>query len=237
MDMQAYISEIKLKLGGSILNLELTDAQFESIVNSALREIQRYINTTRIITVDMPKDKNVINFTGSKVSSVVAVYRAVTDSIVDNTNMADPVYASQLQILSGAGGAYNINDWAYNYASWNTLSQIKNTMSTDLVFRYDKTSENLYINFNSGRPSKITIEYIPRYDDVSEIVSDYWIDKLLNLSLALSKVALGRIRSRYTQSNAQWSHDGELMLQEGNAELAAIREQLVINSDLFLPID
>lgn len=236
MNMQSYISDIKLKLGGGLLDLELTDAQFESIVNSAFREIQRYINTTKLITLDVPRDKNVINFSDFKVSSVVAVYRVVSNEM-GNTNMADPVYASQLQILSGAGGAYNIQDWTYNYAAWNTLGQIKNTMSTDLMFRYDKSNENLYINFNSGKPNKVTIEYIPRYDDVSEVVSDYWIDKLLNLSLALAKVTIGRIRSRYTQSNAQWSHDGEILLEEGNTELTNIREQLVNNSDIFLPID
>ena len=57
---------------------------------------------------------------------------------------------------------------------------------------------------------------------VSEIVSDYWIDKLVLLATALTKVTLGRIRSRYTQSNALWSQDGEALLSEGNAAISLL---------------
>ena len=83
--------------------------------------------------------------------------------------------------------------------------QIRNTLSTDLAFRFDRNSNLLYINTSSGTPTYITIEYIPRYDSVEEIESDFWIDVLLKLSLALTKITLGRIRTRYTQSNALWT--------------------------------
>ena len=53
------------------------------------------------------------------------------------------------------------------------MMQIRNTASTDLAFRFDRHSNRLYININGDEPTNITIEYVPRYDDVSEIVSDY----------------------------------------------------------------
>ena len=251
MDMQAYIDEIKMKLGGNILKLEIDDQGLMQIMNSALREIQRYINTTKMVTLDLPQTGNMIDLSGRKplysfgkeipsikVSSVATVYRVTGDGVAaGSANMADPVYASQLQIMSGAGGLTNIGDWALNYASWNTLTQIKNTMSTDLAFRYDKSSECLYINFNLGKPKHITVEYVPRFDDVSEIVSDYWIDKLGRLALAMTKITLGRIRTRYEHSGGSWSMDGQLLLDEGNTELTELREHLTANADLFLPID
>ena len=83
----------------------------------------------------------------------------------------------------------------------------------------------------------ITIEYIPRYNDVSEIISDYWIDMLIRLAVALTKVTIGRIRTRFTQSNALWTQDGELILEEGNTELAELRQHLMENSQLVYPID
>ena len=86
--------------------------------------------------------------------------------------------------------------------TWNTLLQLRNTTSTDLAFRYDKASNKLYINIASDIPTTITIEYVPRYDTVEDINSDYWIDALMKLCVALTKVTLGRIRTRYTQSNA-----------------------------------
>ena len=110
-------------------------------------------------------------------------------------------------------------------------------MSTDLNFVYDKTKNYLYINCPFDKPTNITIEYIPRYDSVDEIVSDYWIDKLCRLSVAYGKIALGRIRTRYTQTNALWTMDGEQMLTEGNEELVNIREELVNNTNLMNPID
>ena len=58
------------------------------------------------------------------------------------------------------------------------------------------------MNVASNFPDKITVEYIPRFDSVEEITSDYWIDMVMRLSVALTKVALGRIRTRYTQTNA-----------------------------------
>ena len=82
------------------------------------------------------------------------------------------------------------------------MLQIKNTLSTDLTFIYDKAKSYLYINCAYDKPNQITIEYVPIYEDVSQIVSDYWIDKLCRLSLALAKITLGRIRSKFTQSNA-----------------------------------
>ena len=99
-----------------------------------------------------------------------------------------------------------------------------------MAFRFDKSTNNLYINISTNAPSTVTIEYVPRYDNVEEITSDYWIDILMRMSVALTKVTLGRIRSRFTQSNALWAMDGETLLAEGNAELDALREHLVNNT-------
>lgn len=48
----------------------------------------------------------------------------------------------------------------------------------------------------------ITIKYIPKLRDVESIKSDYWIDILIRMSIDNTKIYLGRIRTRFTQSNA-----------------------------------
>lgn len=239
MDKQAYIDEIKLRLTGGVLDLELDDATIDALINSAFREVQRYIDTTKIITIPY---QPCIDFTDCKVNAVVRVYRAegyigTGGMYSDGTMPVDPMYASQWQLLSGVGNLYNFSDFVLNYASWNTLLQIRNTTSTDLAFRYDRQGNHLYINIATGAPKLITIEFVPRYDDVSEIISDYWIDIIMQLSVALGKIALGRIRSRYNLSNALWVQDGERILEEGNAELSALREKLSANTQLCYPID
>ena len=237
MDMSAYIDEIRLKLTGSVLDLELDDETLQRVVNSAFREIQRYIDTTKIATIPYSK---CIDLSDCGVSSVVRIYRANVYMGTESSspsNQIDPMYASQWQILAGNGSGYNISEWIYNYSAWNTMKQIRNTISTDLAFKYDKHTNRLYINVAYNEPKFITIEYIPRYNDVSEIISDYWIDMLIRLAVALTKVTVGRIRTRFTQSNALWTQDGELILEEGNTELAELRQHLMENSQLVYPID
>lgn len=243
MDMNAYREELRLKLTGGLLELELQDETIDSILNSALRELRRYIDSTKIITIPYSKCihlSEVKDIDGSpiKVSSVSRIYRTTGFAASDEGyGVTDPMLASQWQLVSGTGNMYNFQNYMYNYMSYNTLMQIRNTSSTDLTFMYNKEANDLYIDCSTSIPSKITIEYVPRYDSVEDIKSDYWIDMLMRLSVALAKVAVGRIRSRYTQSNALWQQDGQQLLDEGNSELNEIRQYLSDNATLLYPID
>lgn len=236
MNIEAYKEEIRLKLAGNLLDLEIGDEQLTAIINSAFREVQRYIDTTVLITIPYA---NCIDLSKYKVNAVVAIYRTqgyLTDS-ESHEGMIDPMYAAQWQLVSGVGNLYNFTDYAYNLAAWNTLLQTRNTLSTDLAFRYDRSAGKLYINIATDKPDKITIEYVPRYDNVDEIHSDYWIDIISRLSVALAKTVVGRIRTKYKINNSLWQIDGESLLAEGNAELAEIRGFLSTNTQLFYPID
>lgn len=238
MDISAYRNEIKTELTGGVLELEIADTDLDKIINSALREIQRYIDSTRLVTVPY---SGCINLKEYNVSSVSGVYR--TDGLISAAqsqgvgSTADPMWAAQWQILSGTGNIYNLSSYSLNYAAWNTLLQIRNTFSTDLSFRYERDTQNLYINVSNNTPTNITIEYIPQFQDVSEVHSDFWVDVLLKLALAKTKIILGRVRSKYTQSNALWTLDGATLLQEGNEELIGLREKLQANTQLVYPTD
>ena len=83
----------------------------------------------------------------------------------------------------------------------------------------------------------VTIEYIPKLKSVEDIQSDYWIDILIKYCVALTKVVLGRIRTRFTQTNALWTQDGERILDEGNNELKELREVLRVNSNMVFVLD
>ena len=240
MDKKAVRDEIKLNLTGGVLDLELTDEVLDRLIDSALREVQRYIDTTKLITIPY---NSCIDMTEYKVSSVSRVFRpkgyVIADSDIENPDQAayaDPMYLGMWQMMSGYGNLYNINDWIYNYSAWNTALQVRNTISTDLIFRFDKSSNKLYINCAFDVPDKITIEYIPQYQDISQITSDFWIDIITRMSTALAKVAIGRIRTKFTQSNALWSLDTNI-LTEGQEELNNLREQLRTSTQLTYGID
>ena len=241
MTKTEYIDEIKLQLFGyDYLESELDDTALGKVVDSALAEIRRYIDTTKLITIPYAK---CIDLTGFNCINVTRVYRTEGHGDVSDNAFADPMYAQQWMIFSTGGTIYNLQNYLLNYLSYNTLLQMRNTTSTDLAFKEDLGRENgqlyhkLYINTAYEQPQMITIEYVPRYLDVEDIVDPYWEDILKRLSIALTKIILGRIRSRHTLTNALWTQDGEIILAEGNAEIEKLREELRVNSQLFYPID
>ncbi|MBQ6627828.1 MAG: hypothetical protein IJH65_03255 [Methanobrevibacter sp.] len=117
------------------------------------------------------------------------------------------------------------------------MQQIGSTFSTDLDYHEDQSGGKLYINFTEAAPPKITIEYVPKLEDVNEIKGEYWTDILLRLSLAHTKITLGRIRTRYTLNDAIWAQDGETLLTEGKEELNALRERLEAQANFTYPVD
>ena len=240
MKLDEIIDELKIELTGYILDMEITDETLVSVVKKALRELTRYWDESRLITIPFASCiKLEGEFFREEVSSIVKVYR--TEGFGEPSEglsvMNDPLQMAQFAIFSNGGTMYNLQDYVMNYASWMTMYQIKNTMSTDLAFREDRHDNKLYISCGNSRPSMITVEYIPKLKSVEDIKSDYWIDILIRLCVAMTKVVLGRIRTRFTQSNALWVQDGERILDEGNTELKELREILRINSNLIMLTD
>lgn len=239
MKLEDVLDEIKLELTGYVLDMEINDETLVSVVKKALRELERFWDETTMITVPFASCIDLEGeFFREKVSSIVKVYR--TEGLGDANGisvMNDPIQMAQFAIFSNGGTMYNLNDYVLNYASWMTMYKIKNTMSTDMSFREDRHNKKLYINKSMSAPNFVTIEYIPKLTCVEDIVSDYWIDILIKYCVALTKVVLGRIRTRFTQSNALWTQDGEKILEEGNTELKELREILRINSNMTYLID
>lgn len=249
MTLQEYVDEVKLHLTGGILNLELPDETIAQVVKKSLRELQRYIDETKLVTVPFSKcidlgpytDKDGVEHPGFNSSAIVSVYRTQGYTGDQNTGITesdvDPMYAQMWMSFSNGGTMYNLNDYVMNYLSYNTLLQMRNTTSTDLSFKEDKLGHKLYINTAFDNPVSITIEYIPKFENVEEIVDDYWKDILVRLSLAQTKVLLGRIRTRFKQSSALYTDDGDTILAEGQEELKELRTMLDENSQLNYAID
>lgn len=239
MKLEEIIDEIKLELTGYILDMEISDETIVQVVNKALRELERYFDESTMITVPFASCINLDGeFFREKVSSIVKVYRSegTGESTQGISAVADPVYMVQFAIFSNGGTMYNLQDYIMNYASWVTLGKIRNTISTELSFREDRHNKKLYI-YNYQAPAMITIEYIPKLTTVEDIQSDYWLDIMIRYCVALTKIVLGRIRTRFTQTNALWTQDGDKILEEGNTELKELREMLRINSNMVYIID
>ena len=241
MDLDAYREEVKFKLTGGVLDLEIDDSAIDKVIEMSFREILRYIDTTELLTVPYERCIDLKKYNVEAIT-IASIYRAegfISDNpdAVSGISMSDPMYASQWQLLSGTGNLYNFQDFIYNYGSYNTLMQIRNTTSTDLQAYFDRKNQKVLVNLSTGKTRKITIEYVPLYKDVSEVFSEYWQDIIIRMSVANAKISLGRIRSRFKQSNTLWTQDGETLLSEGNAELDKLREELKADTMLCYPID
>ena len=235
MKMRDYVDEIKLNVTGGVLDLEIEDATIEKIVTSAMRELQRYICSTKIITLPY---EPCLDLSEHKINAIARVYRAQTgDNASTQESIADPMSISMWQVYGGVGSIYNIQDSLYNYGAYSTLQQICNTLSTDLSWYFEDSDKKLYINTSMESGANVTIEYVPRYESVEDINSDYWIDFLMRLSIALTKVTLARIRGRFSQSNALWGQDADTLLSEGQNELNELRAYLQKNTQLLYCID
>ncbi len=237
MKMDAYLDEIKMELTGGVLDLELDDTQLQKIVNSSLREIQRYVCSTKIITIPY---KKCIDLSEYKVNAVVRVYRANADGVFSESSASysetDPMQVSLWQFTNSLGNMYNFTDYANRMISYSTMQQIQNTMSTDLNFYYQDDEKKLYVNTTVAEGSNITIEYVPRYDNVDEVKSDFWIDVIMRMSKATAKIVIGRMRKKYIQTNSLWQLDTDI-LTEGQTEINELREYLQKNTQLIYPMD
>lgn len=243
MNLKDYVEDIKLKLTGGVLNLEISDEVIEKTVLNSLREVQRYIDTTKLITVPFAKCIDLDDFNCSSVTSIYrtkAFLASENDMKQIDSGDLDPFQTQMWRVFSNNGNMYNLQEYILNYMSYNTLNQMRSNSSTDLSFKEvnnKKDGHKLYINVMYNSPTNITIEYVPKIIDPEDVVSDYWIDILQRLALAQTKILLGRVRTRYVQSNALFTQDGDRMLEEGTTELSELREVLRTNSQLFYPID
>ena len=234
-----YIENIKLVLTGGILELEIPDNTLAKVLKRTLQIVQRYIDSTEFMTVPFA---SCIDISNSEISSVSRVFRV--EGTIGNTSetgmpqsVIDPMYVQTWMAFTNGGSMYNLNDYVLNYASYNTLLQMRNVTSTDMAFKQDHSAGKLYINSGFDSPHFITIEYVPVYKNVEQIKSDYWIDIVQRLAIAETKIILGRIRTRYTSSSSLWQQDGETILNEGVEEEKALLERLTANSQIIYPMD
>lgn len=224
MTIQEYIDEVEFSLGAPVVNLEIK-GYTERFIMRAFRELKRYISTPSFITV--PYAGTAIDLSSYNVYTVINVMRN------------QPTYGTFIQdadVFSLASSYYNMNN-IDNYTNRMLILQQRNTISTDLDYLWNPDTKQLLISTNPPFPPALTIQYVKDFKDVSEVTDPYWVDILLRLSIAYSKQALGRIRSKYKLQGAQYDLDGDTLIQEANSEIETIRNHLIENCDINYPID
>lgn len=226
-EIDDYVKYIKMQMGGSVVDLMVEDQLPFIIEKIALEELKNYMHTIYTMTCAYAP---MIDLEGKDVENVKYILRnnhnAMTITGLD-TNLA--IYQQN--------GAYAINRWAKDQMVYNLqISQIRNTLSSDMDFNFDKVNEKLYIYAQYPIPQVITIGYTPLITNVNQIFNHYWISYLRRFALAFTKESEGRIRSKYTLNSANFSLDGQQLLSEAQSELAQIRDELSQNVNIMQTI-
>ena len=225
MTMEEIVDEVSFMLGLPA-NDNVENLQIEKAVNLAFRELKRYIKTPVEKTVPFAtriKLSDVGIYT-VKVLNVQAAYPRIglTMSSIDSGNVFQ--VAASVNVYSGIGNTSSIN--IDPIMSEMAMAQVRNAISTDFQWDYDSSNDVVYCTHKDPRPAAVTVRYVPILQDVSEIKSTTWTDYLVRLSEAHMKRALGRTRSKYKITGSNIELDGDVLLQEADADLKQIREEL-----------
>ena len=225
MTMDEIVDQVSFMLGLPA-NDNVEDLQIEKAVMIAFRELKRYIKTPVEKTIPFLHRIDLVA-NGIVTKKILAVLPAqprigLTMSTIDSANVFQVAAAVKTYSYIGQSGIINIDPIVTEMG----MAQVRNTLSTDLQYDYDSSNQVLYITQREPIPAQVTIRYVPDFQDVSEINNDTWIDYLIRLAEANMKKALGRTRSKYKIAGSNVELDGDVLLEEANKELEAIRTEL-----------
>lgn len=222
-ELNDYVNYVKIQMGAPTVSLACEENIPFIIEKVAFEDLKNYMQTTHTLSCAYAPT---INLEGKKVANVKKVLRNRNNNMTI-TGMDTNMFIYQTQ------GQYGMNQWAKDQITYNLLiNQVRNTLSTDMDFQYDKVNEVLYLYAQYPIPSQITILYVPEFESVDEIYVPYWMSYLKRLSVAYVKETEGRIRSKYTLNSATYNLDGNTLLSEAQSELAQIRSELNENINL-----
>lgn len=225
MTMAEIVDQVNFMLGIPS-NDNVESQQVEMAVTIAFRELKRYIKNpvdktvpfaTRIYLPDVGIDTLNVLYVQASYPRI-----GLTMSSIDSGNVFQVAAAVNTYSSIGQTSSINIDPIVTEMA----MAQVRNTLSTDFQWKFDVDNQVIYCTHRDPRPTHLTIRYVPNYKDVSEINSPVWIDYLIRMAEANMKKSLGRSRSKYTIEGSNVSLDGETLLEEANAELEKIREEL-----------
>lgn len=236
MTMEEIVTEVSFNLGLPTSENN-SQQQIETGVMIAFREIKQYMKTPVDKTVPFATRIDLIanNINTRKVLSVFAARPRVglTMSSIDGGNVFQTAAAANVYSQVGNTAAFNVNPIMTEMA----MAQVRNTLTTDFQWNYDRHNQVILIAHRDPRPSEVTVRYVPDYKDVSEITNEIYVDYLIRLAEAHIKKSWGRTRSKYVIESSNVRLDGEALLSEANAELEQIREELQSKRNKFVVLN
>lgn len=235
MTMDEIVDQVSFMLGIPA-NSNVEDLDVRKAVFIAFREAKRYMRTPTFKTVPYARRVD-LEKNGIKAVQVRSVYPAQPKM---GLNLSNVESGNVFQLAAAVNAGAMLNSTTGNLdpiINQVAMAQASNVLATDWQWTFDQPNQALYITCKAPRPGQVTIEYVPDFQDVSEVKSLAWQDIIVQLSEAYMKLALGRSRSKYTIEGSNVSLDGETLLSEANAQLESLRERMESKSNRLVALD
>lgn len=243
--------KIKRRLGSPMVKIELDDTQIFDNIDYARQKFIKWAtdNATQetYMTLllrggqtlyDMPA--NTVEVLGYTISTMGSIHTLFTiENYLYQMGMFDQV------IMRGGGNDYTLVSY---HIARGFLETVRRYVVDSYNFKYHKYTNQLEINppppsssmtsvTSAGPSGNVYVENTPGYlllrtyqiEGTDEDL--YESDWLLDYTTALTKISLGRVRSKFANfaavgSNVGLSMDGDTLLQEGQSELEKLEERL-----------
>ena len=128
----------------------------------------------------------------------------------------------------------NLKEFSLSFESISEdIKNLNSSFDGNLQSKLDKIYGEL--SSQAGKAKNLASQVDAFMSSTARYISS--IDNLIRMAVANAKIVIGRIRTRFTQNNALYAQDGEKLLEEGNTELAELRQHLIENRNVFYPID
>ena len=205
MDIASTVIEHKLMLGGSRVNIEISDADIEALVMKAYRLIKPKVSQKTFITVPYAPCIDLSSY------HVLDVLRCLSANMNYSTN--------------GTEILFDFEAYTQRTNPMNPVQSIQNSLYTNANIGFEFYDGNLYLGQACGY-NWITAECIVDIQDITALEDERAIAWIESYSLALCKEVLGRIRAKYRPANSPVENDGETLLQEAQQEKSELMSEL-----------
>lgn len=232
---QKLIKEIKLSLGGGIIEIELTPDHYDLAFDIALdiyRQKSENSTEERVAFLDLQRNQQTY-FLPEDVIEVREVWRRGVAGTAGGGSYFEPFaasFASQF-VMTGTGDAGDI-------ITFELFSEYQNLIGTMfgqyVTFYWNRTSHRLDLQRDIKDQETILLQiYCYRPEEVL-LQDPYARPWLRRMSIAQAKMQLGQIRSimgSYPGPNGGVTLNGPQLVQEAQAEIALLEDELRKGSD------
>lgn len=231
----SIIKWIRRKLGDPPIRVELNDDQINDCIDDALDEVSPWIVQRQFITVPAAR---CIDMTEYKPAYVIYVHKASSTATDGNSPQLDIFNPySYTVITSNRAMVYDrLEQIIYSRSN----STLKDNISYKLIKSYDtelsKRVYKLYLDVGYPVSDKVTIEYSPQIDDITQIADTLYRRYVREFSLAYARKILSDIRGKFNVSSTTMSLDGSEQNSKADNDLQRLRDELkdTVNTNFMM---